>query len=81
MRGPMIRDAVTVRMDAEKRAALDALARVTDRDRSYHINEAIDAYLAVHGWQIARIEEGLRQAESGDFASEEDVAAAYARWR
>ncbi len=77
----MARDAITVRMDAEKRAALDALARVTDRDRSYLINEAIDAYLAVHRWQIARVEEGLRQAEAGEFATDEEVAAAYARWR
>ncbi len=67
----MARDAITVRMDAEKRAALDALARVTDRDRSYLINEAIDAYLAVHRWQIARVEEGLRQAEAGEFATDE----------
>ncbi len=77
----MARDAITVRMDAEKRAALDALARVTDRDRSYLNNEAIDAYLAVHRWQIARVEEGLRQAEAGEFATDEEVTAAYARWR
>ena len=75
------RDAITVRMDAEKRAALDALARATDRDRSYLINEAVDAYLAVHRWQIAHIEKGLRQAEAGEFASDEEVAAAYARWQ
>ena len=77
----MTRDAITVRMDAEKRAALDALARVTDRDRSYLVNEAIDAYLAVQGWQIAHVREGLRQADVGEFATDEDVAAAYARWR
>ncbi|WP_201445393.1 CopG family ribbon-helix-helix protein [Belnapia sp. F-4-1] len=77
----MARDAITVRMDAEKRAALDALARVTDRDRSYLINEAVDAYLTVHHWQIAHVEAGLRQADAGEFASEEEVNAAYARWR
>ena len=75
------RDAVTVRMDAEKRAALDALARAMDRDRSYLINEAVDAYLAVHRWQVAHIEEGLRQAEAGAFATDEEVEAAFARWR
>ena len=75
------RDAITVRVDGEKRAALDALARVTDRDRSYLINEAIDAYLAVHRWQIAHIEEGLRQASAGEFATDEEVGAAYARWQ
>jgi len=77
----MAREAITVRIDAEKRAALDALAGATDRDRSYLINEAIDAYLAVHRWQIAHIEEGLRQAEAGEFATDEDVATAFARWQ
>jgi len=77
----MTRDVVTVRMAADKRAQLDALARAVDRDRSWLINEAVDAYLAVHRWQIAHIEAGLRDAEAGDFASDEDVEAAWRRWR
>jgi len=75
------RDVVTVRLDAEKRAALDALADAIDRDRGYLINEAIDAYLGFHRWQIAHIEKGVRQTEAGDFATDEEVAAAFARWR
>ena len=74
-------DEITVRLDAEKRAALDALAAATDRDRSSLISDALDAYLAAHRGQIARIEQGLRQAEAGEFATDEEVAAAYARWR
>jgi hypothetical protein len=35
-------------MDAEQRAALDTPARSPDRDRSYLINDAVDAYLAMH---------------------------------
>lgn len=77
----MTRDVVTVRMAADKRAQLDALARAVDRDRSWLINEAVDAYLAVHRWQIAHIEAGLRDAEAGDFASDEEVEAAWRRWR
>jgi RHH-type rel operon transcriptional repressor/antitoxin RelB len=77
----MARDVITVRMDAEKREALDALSRAVDRDRSYLINEAVDAYLDVQRWQIAHIEEGLRQADAGEFASDDEVAAAYALWR
>ncbi|TLU70637.1 CopG family ribbon-helix-helix protein [Lichenicoccus roseus] len=75
------RGAITVRLEAAKRAELDELARATSRDRSFLVNEAIDAYLAVHRWQIARIEEGLRQAEAGEFASEDEVNAAFARWQ
>lgn len=71
------RKPITFRIDPEKRAALDALARQSDRDRSYLINEAIGAYLLVHKWQVDHIAEGLRQADAGEFVSDEDVAAAF----
>jgi predicted transcriptional regulator len=72
---------VTFRLNADKREALDAIAEVADRDRSYILNEAIDAYLDAHQWQIAHIKKGLRQAEAGQFATEKEVARAFARWR
>ena len=31
-------------------------------------------------WQIRQIEEGLREADAVDFASDEEVAAVFARW-
>lgn len=72
------KEAVTVRLDTAKRAELDALAYVVSRDRSFLINEAIDAYLAVHRWQVAEVEEGLQQAETSEFATDAEVEAAYA---
>jgi len=72
---------ITFRLDADKREALDAIAEVADRDRSYVLNEAIDAYLDVHQWQIEHIKKGLRQAEAGQFAAEKEVARAFAKWR
>ena len=77
----MIRDSVTFRLDAEKRAELDAVAKALDRDRSYVLTEAVDAYLAVHRWQLDHIQEGLRQAEAGEFASDDEVEAAFDRWK
>ncbi|MBV9747946.1 MAG: ribbon-helix-helix protein, CopG family [Acetobacteraceae bacterium] len=44
-------DVITVTLDGHTRAELDALARATSRDRSFLVNQAIDAYLAVHRWQ------------------------------
>ena len=76
-----VKETVTVRIDPAKRAELDALARSVTRDRSFLINEAIDAFLAVHRWQIAEIEDGLRQANAGEFASDAEVDAAYAKLR
>jgi len=77
----MGKSTITFRMDTEKRQALDAIAEGMDRDRSYLLNEAIDAYLDAHAWQIEHIRKGLKQAEAGQFASEKEVAKAFARWR
>ena len=77
----MGRTTITLRLDTEKKEALDAIAEVTDRDRSYVLNQAIEAYLDAHQWQIQHIQKGLRQAQAGQFASEKEVAGAFARWR
>jgi predicted transcriptional regulator len=72
---------ITFRLDSAKRETLDTIAEVTDRDRSYVLNEAIDAYLDIHQWQLEHIKKGLRQAQAGQFASEKEVRKALARWR
>jgi RHH-type transcriptional regulator, rel operon repressor / antitoxin RelB len=77
----MDRETISFRLDAKKRQALDVLAQAQDRDRTYVLNEAIDAYLDVHQWQLEHIQEGIRQADAGDFASDAAVAAAFSRWR
>lgn len=77
----MDKETITFRVDREKKAALDGIAAGLDRDRSYVLNQAIDAYIETQRWQIEHIEEGLRQADAGDFASDEEVAAAFAKWR
>jgi RHH-type transcriptional regulator, rel operon repressor / antitoxin RelB len=79
--GYMSRQTITFRLDATKKRALDHIAMVIDRDRSYVLNEAIKAYLETHQWQMAHIREGVRQADAGEFASEKDVKAAFKRWR
>jgi RHH-type rel operon transcriptional repressor/antitoxin RelB len=75
------KEVITVRVAPRKRAMLDKLARATDRDRSYIVDAAIDAYLAIRAWQIKRVKDGLRQADAGEFATDAEVIAAYERWR
>lgn len=77
----MARETVTFRIETEKKEAVDALAGVLDRDRSYILNEAITAYLDTHRWHLEHIQEGLRQAKAGRFATERQVKRALARWR
>lgn len=77
----MPKQTITFRIDTEKTQAVDAIAAGLDRDRSYILNEAVDAYLEAHRWQIEHVREGLRQAKAGKFASEDEVKRAFARWR
>ena len=77
----MAQQTISFRLETRKKSALDTIAAAMDRDRSYVLNQAIDAYLDVHRWQIEHIKRGLRQANAGKFATKAEVAAAFARRR
>ncbi|MCE5307845.1 MAG: ribbon-helix-helix protein, CopG family [Acidobacteriales bacterium] len=64
---------MTVRVGEETRAALDAIAAALDRDRSYIVNEALDAYIEMHQWQIEHIQRGLADARTGRFVPDTQV--------
>jgi len=74
-------DIITFNLDTEKRKVLDQIAYSMERERTDILNDAIDAYLEIYQWQLDHIKEGLRQADRGEFATEEEMAAAFARWR
>ncbi len=71
---------VTVRLEADKIALLDQMAKVDDRDRSYLIKVAIDQYLAYHQWRIEEIKKAIAEADAGDFASDEEMERLFAKW-
>ena len=56
---------MTVRLSLETSDKLDALARDTRRSKSHLASEAIEAYVDVNAWQVARIREALEEARSG----------------
>jgi predicted transcriptional regulator len=67
------KEAVTFRMAPEKRARLDDVAASLGQDRSQAIDQAIDAYLDFHEWQLQQIKAGLADAESGRFVPDADM--------
>lgn len=77
----MAKALLTVRMDEDRLQALDKVADGLDRDRTYVVTQAIDAFLDVHKWQIAYIEEAMREADTGQFASTAEVDRTFARLR
>ncbi|MBG1269715.1 CopG family ribbon-helix-helix protein [Nostoc sp. WHI] len=75
----MSKENITFQIDSDRKAALDKIAARINRDRSYVINEAIAAYLEIYQWQIKEIQKGIAEADSEDFASDEEVKATFAR--
>jgi predicted transcriptional regulator len=63
------KEAFSVRIPAETRERLDALAHSMDRPRSYLVKEAIDQYLAYHAWKLDRVRAGIEAADRGEFHS------------
>lgn len=77
----MRKNAITFRLDADRVRDLDAVAAGLDRDRSYVIVEAVRSYLELYHWQLEEIKAGIKDADEGRFATDAEVAAAFARMR
>jgi predicted transcriptional regulator len=60
-------DPVTLRLDPETRERLDRLAKATERSRSALAAEAVRQFVDLNEWQIAAIENGVREAEASRF--------------
>lgn len=71
-------DSLEIRPDI--RAGLHALAEETHRKEVDMVNEALSAYLAHERWAIARLREGLAQADRGEFVSDEDMEDFFSRY-
>jgi predicted transcriptional regulator len=75
----MSKENITFRIDSSKKVAIDALAQGINRNRSYILNEAVNAYLEMYQWQIEEIQKGIAEADAGDFASDEEIKETFAR--
>ncbi len=66
---------INIRVDDSKREGLDALAKATGRSRNFLVGEAIARYLEDEAWQIGKIMQGLKEADEGLGADQEEVDA------
>ncbi len=72
---------MTVRLEDDVKDRLDLLAEATQRSKSFLAAEAIRTYVENNEWQIGEIQAALKEANAGDFADDEDVAALAEKWR
>lgn len=57
-------ETVTIRLPAEVKGKLEALAASTNRSKSWLAAQAIAAYVEEQSWQIQQIEEAVALADS-----------------
>jgi predicted transcriptional regulator len=65
----------TVQVSEETANKLEQIGEKLDRSRSHMAAQAIEDYVARQEWQLAEIEAGLAEADRGEFASDEELAA------
>ncbi|MCK5797777.1 MAG: CopG family ribbon-helix-helix protein [Deltaproteobacteria bacterium] len=77
----MTTSTMTIRLPSELKEQLDRLAETTERSKSWLTVDAIRSYLTVQRWQIQEIMAGLAEADTGDFADDDEVKAVFEKWR
>lgn len=71
---------VSIRLESDLNEKLAAVASRLDRPKSWVIQQALKEFVDLQLWQIAAIEEGLRDADAGRLVKHEDVAAWVESW-
>ncbi len=77
----MEKQTISFRLESDKVSALDTLANSLDRDRSYLLGEAVQAYLDTQQWQLEQIRAGIAEADAGRVVDHRRVKAMASRWR
>ena len=72
--------AVSARLKPETAKKLEMLVDSTARSRSYLVAEAIETYVENQAWQIEAIQEGIKEANKAEFASEKEVRKTIEKW-
>lgn len=71
---------VTIDLDTDLDDEVGAIAAVLDRPKSWVVEQALRDFVAVQRWQLAAIDEGIRQADAGQLIPHEDVVARVRSW-
>ena len=59
---------------------LGLLAEATGKSRNFLAVQAMQDFIEREAWQVREIQEAIKEADSGDFATEEEVRAVKVKW-
>lgn len=71
---------MTIRLEPELKRRLDQLAEATHRSKSFLAAQALRDYVELNEWQIAEIKTAIKEADDGEFASDQDVQSTLNKW-
>ncbi len=71
---------MTIRLEPELKSRLDKLATATHRSKSFLASEAVREYIELNEWQIQELKDAINEADAGDFANNEEIAAVFNKW-
>jgi RHH-type transcriptional regulator, rel operon repressor / antitoxin RelB len=71
---------MTVRLPADLANQLDKLIQATGRNKSAITVAALREYVEAEAWQIQDIEQGIAEADRGEFASANEVNSFFAKY-
>lgn len=71
---------MSLRLPDEIADTLANLAKATGRSKSFLAVDALREYLAREAWQINEIQQALKEADAGDFASPDELKAIADKW-
>jgi RHH-type rel operon transcriptional repressor/antitoxin RelB len=73
-------ETLSIRIDAETKTRLDALAKRSKRSKSFLAAEAIAAYVESEEWQLGELQAGITGLEAGQNVPHEKVSKWLKSW-
>jgi predicted transcriptional regulator len=73
-------ETLSIRIDSETKARLDALSKLARRSKSFLAAEAIAAYVESEEWQLGEIHAGIAELDRGKAVRHEEVSEWLQSW-
>lgn len=71
---------INVRLPEALYNQIEELAKATVRTKSFLTIEALTNYVQNESWQIRDVHEGIKEADAGEFATDNEVKAMFSKY-
>jgi predicted transcriptional regulator len=73
-------DSITVQVEPGTLGAIDELARQSNQPRDALVEQALQNFVKLRAWQVAKIEAGIAAADRSEFASDEEMERIFSKY-